>query len=439
MSTKPNVIVLAIDTLRADHLGCYGYPLPTSPNIDAMARQGVLAENLYCAALPTYPSFTTFYTGQHPITHGIVQHGGKAQLSKEAPFVTQSFLEAGYATCAVDNLNRARQWFARGYEYYIDPSLRRTLLLGVTCEELNRRAIPWIREHADEPFFLFIHYWDPHWPYTPPARLRHLFYDGTSPTDPNNHALDEWWKSPLGAMAKDTWLRTADGVVTDPACVSAMYDQQIRHVDEGIGQVLGALDDLGLSDRTLTILFGDHGESLTEHNIFFDHHGLYDCTLHVPLILRWPGHLDAGKRVSPMFQHYDIAPTLLESAGLQRPRGMDGSSFWPIVTGEQVTGGRDRLFSAECTRMAKWSLRTADYKFILAREPDLAYGTPSRELFDLRADPDEKRNLVSVLPDLAASMETELEQWIAQRLRELGKKEDPVRELGLSLGWEVVA
>jgi arylsulfatase A-like enzyme len=438
MTTKPNVLVLAIDTLRADHLGCYGFGQPTSPNIDAMASQGVVAEHLYCAALPTYPSFTTFYTGQHPITHGIVAHGGKNQLAKEAPFVTQSFLEAGYTTCAVDNLNRARQWFARGYEYYIDPSLRRTLLLGVTCEELNNRAIPWLRAHRDEPFFMFIHYWDPHWPYTPPAKFRHMFYDGKFPTDPGNHALDDWWKTPLGSMARDTWLRTPEGLITDPACVSALYDEEIRHVDDGIGQILGALDDLGLSERTLTVLFGDHGESLTEHNIYYDHHGLYDCTLHVPLIARWPGRLAAGTRITPMIQHCDIAPTLLDAAGIRPPRSMDGRSFWPSLAGERQEWDRDRLFSAECTRSAKWSLRTSDYKFIIAREPDV-YGNPPRELYDMRTDPNEERNLVHEEPARAAAMEAELEEWIARRLRELGKKEDPVRETGVSLGWEVLA
>jgi len=438
MKTKPNVLVLAIDTLRADHLGCYGYPHETSPRIDAMADQGVLAEDLYCAVLPTYPSFTTFYTGQHPITHGIVAHGGKAQLAKEAPFVTQAFLEAGYTTCAVDNLNRARQWFARGYEHYIDPSLRRTLLLGVTCEELNHRAVQWLRAHADEPFFMFIHYWDPHWPYAPPPRHRNRFYNGGQPTDPNNRALEDWWKTPLGAMARDTWLRTSDGLVTDPAYVSAMYDQEIRHVDDGIGEMLQTLDELGLSDNTLTVLFGDHGESLTEHRILFDHRGLYDCTLHVPLIMRWPGHLPAGRRVSPMFQHHDIAPTLLEATGIRPPAAMEGQSFWRVLTGDETAGGRDRLVSAECTRQAKWSLRTRDYKFILSRELDI-YGNPPRELYDLRSDPDETRNLAEERPDLAGAMETELEAWIAERLRAQGKREDPVRETGVSLGWEVFA
>ena len=438
MQDRPNIVVLAVDTLRATHLGCYGYHHPTSPRIDAFASEGVLCENFFCAGMPTFPSFTTTYTGQHPIRHGIVAHGGKAQLDREAPFLPQLLLDAGYTTCAVDNLNRSRQWFARGYEYYIDPSLRRTLLIGVTAEELNRRAIPWLRAHAEEPFFLFIHYWDPHWPYSPPPRLQSLFYDGSNPVDPGNHALEEWWRTPLGMMARDTWLRTKDGLITDPAYVSAMYDQEIRHVDEGIAEVLGAIDELGIADRTLTVLLGDHGESLTEHNIYFDHHGLYESTLHVPFIARWPGRLPANVRVPQMFQHFDIAPTILDAAGLPVPSAMDGQSFWPILTGASADAGRDHIYSAECTRQAKWSLRTPEYKLILAREPD-PYGNPPRELYDLRSDPEEIINLAEARPGVAAAMEEQLEDWIARRLRELGKTEDPVRATGVSLGWEVMA
>lgn len=437
MTPKPNILIIAVDTLRADHLGCYGYQRPTSPRIDALASEGVLGERLFCPAIPTYPSFTTLYTGQHPITHGIVAHGGKAQLDKEAPFLTQLFLEAGYTTCAVDNLNRARPWFARGYEYFIDPSVRRTLLLGVTCEEINHRAIPWLRTHADEAFFLFIHYWDPHWPYNPPARYRDLFYKGSDPTNPNNHALDEWWQTPLGALARDTWLRTANGLITDPDYIAALYDQEIRHLDDGVEALLEALDDVGLAERTLVVFLADHGESLTEHGIFFDHHGLYNCTLHVPLIVRWPGRLPASIRLPHILALSDIAPTLLDAAALPIPTTMEGRSFWKLLTGEEQEGGHDQVISAECTRQAKWSLRTDDYKFILARQPD-SYGNPPRELYDLRADPQEQRNIAEERPKIAAAMEAALEGWIANRLQALGKSEDPLREQGISLGWDVI-
>jgi len=436
MNTKPNIILISIDALRADHLGCYVYHRATSPYIDALAGEGVLLERFICPAIPTHPSYTTLYTGQHPITHGIVAHVGKNELDREAPFLPELFLQAGYTTCAVDNLWRGRLWFGRGYEYYIDPSIRRPLHLGVTCEELNAVTIPWLRAHAEEPFFLFMHYWDPHYPFVPPDRFRHLFYEG-NPTDPDNHSLDEWWKHPIGAFARDTWLRMLTGVVTDVEYVRAQYDGEVRYVDEGIGNLLVALDKLGLAENTLVVLTADHGESMGEHGIFFEHHGLYEATVRVPLIVRWPGHLPGGVRLPQMFEMDDLAPTILDAVGLLIPRVMEGRSFWKLLTGVGEDNGRERVISLECSWQAKWSLRTDRYKFILAREPDF-YGSPPRELYDLVADPGEKHNIAKERPEIAAKMEVELEGWIADRLRALGRSEDPLREHGLTVGqvWQ---
>src|SRR3972149_1191665 len=214
MADQLNVLFITVDPLRADHLGCYGYQRDTSPNVDRLAAQGVLAERFFAAGIPTQPAYTTMYTGQHNITHGIVAHGGKAvQLDREAPFLTELLISNGYTTCAVDNMVQERAWFIRGYEFYINPSVRRALLVGVSCEELNRRAIPWLRAHRREPFFLMLHYWDPHTPLDPPARFRNLFYEG-HPTDPDNHSLDAWWSHPLGSLARETWLRRQRGANT---------------------------------------------------------------------------------------------------------------------------------------------------------------------------------------------------------------------------------
>jgi arylsulfatase len=432
MDTQPNILLISIDSLGANHLGCYGYPRDTSPNMDGLAEQGVLCERMFCPAIPTFPSYTTLYTGQHPITHGIVSHPCHNSLDRQAPFLPWSFLQEEYVTCALDSLMRSRLWFGRGYEFYIDPSIKHTMLyLAVTCEDLNARAIPWLRAHSDEPFFMFVHYWDPHWPFIPPARYRHLFYEG-NPTDPNNRSLAPWWGHPLGVAARDTWLRTTDGLITDADYVTALYDQEVRYVDDGVGQLVGALDDLGLAEETLVVVTGDHGESMTEHGIFFDHHGLYDCTLRVPFIARWPEHLPVGVLLEPMLQVLDIAPTLLEAGDISIPEEMEGRSFWGLLTGEEMAGGHKRVISLECTWQAKWSLRTDGYKFILARQPDL-YDSPLRELYNLSADPLEERNIAEERPDVSHAMETELEGWIAARLEALGKAQDPLLEHGVSL------
>jgi arylsulfatase A-like enzyme len=368
---------------------------------------------VFCPGLPTQPSHTTLYTGQHPITHGIVAHGGKAKLSKSAPFLPEILMQNGYTTCAVDTLVRERIWFARGYEYIIDPSIRHVFYASVTVEELNDRAIRWVKTVPKGPFFLFIHYWDVHYPYVPPEAYNGLFYEGNA-TDPGNHALDPWWTHPIGAMARDTWLRT------------------IRYFDDGLAHLLEVLEDLDLAENTIFLMLADHGESMTEHGIFFDHYGLYDSTLRVPLLVRWPARIPPGGRVRGMLQMSDVAPTLLEAAGLPAPEEMEGRSFLRQLTGEDAAGGHRRIFSAESTWQAKWSLRTEDTKFVLSREPDLL-GNPLRELYDLRTDPREQRNLAEEDAGRASDLERELEGWIAERLHALARTEDPVRAEGASM------
>src|SRR5579884_2355573 len=428
---KPNIILLTVDSLRADHLSCYGYPRPTSPNLDFLAEEGALCEKMFVSVLPTQPSYTTLYTGQHPITHGVIGHGGSVELSPSVPFLPEILARHGYTTCALDSLWGEKSWFGRGYEYYINPGLRHQLNLSVACEELNARAIPWMREHAEEPFFLFFHYWDPHSPYTPPKSYLDQFYKG-NPLDPANHSLDHAWKHPISALVRDSCMRLPGGVVTDAEYGVALYDAEIRHNDDGIGEVLAAVEELGIAEQTLVIVVGDHGESMTEHGIYFEHHGLYDATLHIPFLARWPGRIPPGRRLAGIFQNHDIAPTILEAAGIPIPAAMDGQSLWPVLSGDQTAGGRSKAVSLEATLQAKWCLRTNDFKFILAREPD-SYGTPMRELYDLRRDPGETQNVATEMPEVAAKLESELEAWIQAELRKSGKTQDPVCEHGISM------
>ena len=236
----------------------------------------------------------------------------------------------------------------------------------------------------------------------------------------------------MGMMARDTWLRRPQGRVTDANYVVAMYDQEIRYLDDGVSQILGTLDEMGLAEDTLVVLLADHGTSLTENGIFFEHHGLYDCTIHVPLIFRWPGRVPRGRRVPAMLQMSDVAPTILEAIGVPVPEDMEGASAWKMITGEAAEGGHQRVISAECTWQAKWSLRTDTHKLIVARDPGVR-GGPERELYDLVRDPGETANVYESDRHTARELEDELEGWIARRLEGLGRSVDPVREQGISL------
>jgi arylsulfatase A-like enzyme len=220
--------------------------------------------------------------------------------------------------------------------------------------------------------------------------------------------------------------------VTDPDYVRALYDREIKYMDDGISTLVGAIEEMGLGEDTLFVLLADHGESMTEHRVFFDHYGLYDQTIHVPLIAHWPGTIAAGTRVPEMLQLSDVAPTLLDAAGVPAPEGMEGTSFYPRLIGEDAPVGHDRIISLESTWQSKWSLRTDSHKFILSREPDLL-GNPMRELYDLQADPAEAHNLADTRRHDAAAMEEELESWIAARVRALGLPDDPLRTEGASM------
>lgn len=431
-----NILFIDIDTLRADHLGCYGYSKPTSPAIDRLAEEGVLFERCYAPGIPTTPAHTTMYTGLHPLAHNIVCHGGTADLERRIPVFPEKLQQAGYTTCAVDNLYDIKSWLARGYEFYINPSHHHRMRLLVSCEEINARAIPWLKAHAGrEPFFLFVHYWEPHTPYLPPERYRR-FYDGRDPYDPHLKTLDPIKETPFWGMWGDTWFRKL-GPVTDPAYITSLYDGEIRHVDDGIEQLLAALDETGVADDTLVLLTGDHGEVMLKHGIFFDHHGLYEDNIHVPLLLRWPKRLPAGRRVPEFVQHTDFAPSLLGWAGAEIPESMDGMDFSALATGENSAPLHDRIVCCENTWQSKWAVRTDRYKFILSRALD-RYGMPRRELYDLIGDPEERTNRTEDFPTLADELEAWLEEWIQNGLARAGRQTDPLLTQSITLGkrWD---
>ncbi len=425
-----NVIFVVVDTLRADHLGCYGYERPTSPHLDAFAATAVVCEKHLATAIPTGPSFATINTGQYSIRHGVVSHGSGREIPRDAPWMPEIFLRHGLTTCAVDNLAGWRAGYERGYEFYVDPTRRRTLSINADSRELNRRVIPWLEQHHEEDFFLFVHYWDPHTPYMPPRAYRRFFYQG-DPNDPKHTSLAGMEEHPLGRTWRDTWFNRLGPHITDANYIEALYDGEIRYCDESIGKLIKTVDDLGHRDDTMVVVTGDHGELMYRHGIFFDHHGLYDGNLHVPFIVRHP-ELKPG-RVERMTEHVDVAPTLLDLAGVEVPEAMDGVSLVPWLRKEQDGPVRPFTVSQECTWQMKWCLRTETHKFILAREEDF-YGTPMRELYDLREDPGEFNNIIDQAPGLARALEQQLEDWIAGKMAACGLTEDPLVSAGLSLG-----
>jgi arylsulfatase A-like enzyme len=224
--------------------------------------------------------------------------------------------------------------------------------------------------------------------------------------------------------------------ISDKDYVIAQYDGAIAYMDAAIQTIFTALEAKGLVEDTIVVVNGDHGETLYEHDCYFDHHGLYECTLTVPLIIRYPGRVPAGKRVKGYNQHKDLVPTLLELAEIERPDiNFDGRSLMQMVRGE-VASFDSEMYITECTWMRKHGWRTPEWKLIVALEPDFHF-KPEVELYNLIADPGETNNLAESEPEMVALLKGRMEDWIAKREAETGLP-NPIHNQGDWHGHEGV-
>jgi arylsulfatase A-like enzyme len=369
MAAKTNIVLIVVDSLRADRLGCYGHPGGTSPFLDSFAASGALGEAFFTSSIPEYSAFATLLSAVHPLGHEILSNGTTAGFPGEFPFAQEVFIKSGYTTCGIFSLRQARAWFGRGLEFSINPAIALAQPEQVTAQEMNAHAIQWIRGHVNEPFFFFIHYREP------------------------------------GAALSN----------------GGDYDGAVRTVDSGVRELVSAIDNLRLAPRTLIAVTSERGASLGEHGILSESRGLYDCTLRIPFIARWPGHIAPGTRLKGMWQSEDILPSLFEAIEMEVPSSMDGPRFWKDLTGESSGAGRDRIMSVDCTLGTAWSVRTAKYKLILSEGP-------RRELYDLTADRGEERDIASQHPEVAAELENELQSWVTRRIDELYRFESPFRD-----------
>jgi arylsulfatase A-like enzyme len=414
------IIFISLDTLRAKRLGCYGYQLPTSPYIDKIAKQGVIFENAYASDVPTEVAHTSIFTGKVGLTTGVVSHGSPSTyLPKETEWLPTTLRKAGYTTAAVDNLYHLKEWFARGYQYYMNTIGKTRWIDG---QSINDLAKPWIKEHKDEDFFLFLHYWDPHTPYLPPKEYIPQFYQSDQdPYDPTNKSMDSAFNHPAYPFFKHHHYDLL-GNITDSNYVNALYDAEIRYLDDMLKDLDEFLMQQGIKDDTMLVLFGDHGESLTEHDIYWDHCGLYEATVHIPMIIRWPGMIPEGVRINKLVQHADLMPTILESIGLEIPDELDGKSLWPYIQGKNDPI-HSEIYLSECAWQASRGIRTERYKYIETYDSG-PFSRPPSELYDLLIDPNEETNLADLLPDHVEKYKNMLNNWVESKL---GDREDPMK------------
>jgi arylsulfatase A-like enzyme len=413
---KPNIVLLGVDSLRADHMSCYGYPRLTTPYIDRFAQSGTLFERTYSPHIPTTSAYSSMLTGRDCFGTQVVALRHKGPLRPEVKTLPEILSGAGYATSCVGFSGNPA---SRGFDKYLNYTGWGSWNEGRSpkAENLNEVAIPELDRlvSQDQPFFLFLRHMDPHAPYLPPAPYERMFYHGNE-SDPNNKSMEPVMAFKPFCDFFASWMPPG---ISDKDYVIAQYDGAVAYMDAAIQTIFTALEAHGILDDTIVALNGDHGETLYDHDCYFDHHGIYDVTLHVPLIIRYPARVPAGRRVAGFNQHKDLVPSLLDLAGVDAGGiAFDGKSLMPMVRGE-VASYDSEFYITECTWMRKHGWRTPEWKLIVALEPDFHFKPPV-ELYNLVEDPDENVNLVESEPEVVALLRHRMELWIAQREKETG-------------------
>ena len=366
-----NVLLVTLDTTRADRLGCYGYATAETPALDNLAREGVLFERCITPTAFTLPSHASIMTGKFPASHGVPLNGGLA-LSDTQTTLAERLAAKGYRTGAFIGafVLDGRWGLKQGFEHYDDnlevkPGEQLNLArIQRPGDKVVDAALGWLRQTDTRPFFAWVHLYDPHTPYEPP----------------------EPWRS--------TWNDS----------LSHLYDGEIAFADSQIGRLLDWLASRGLDKKTIVIAVGDHGEGLGSHGEAEHGYFVYDYAVHVPFIVRLPLDEFRGVRVPAQVRTVDIEPTILELVGADAHADRDGKSLVPMLTHPGRVGSRYAFSESVSTSIqygwsALYSLRTNAYKYIEAPKP---------ELYDLREDPDEDTNVVARLPGVAKELREEL-------------------------------
>jgi arylsulfatase A-like enzyme len=435
----PNVLLVTIDSLRADRLGAYGFENAFTPTIDRLAREGVRFNHAMCQLPQTDPSHAAMMTGLYASTSGVKVHM-KDQLPVGAQAAATIFHAAGYQTAGIyswPSLDGQYCGLDQGFQTYEGYVFRAGATTGsagdttanvpsaplpagyqqltsvvsvVKTSDLTLSAYPnydqvfdaraditnqavftWLDTHATlGPFFLWVHYFDPHFPYSPPLGFDHLW--GLNYQGKFDGAYQTIWQ---------IYQNQLHPTPADTARIQELYQGEIAFADAQLGRLLGHLEQLGIKDDTIVTVTGDHGESFGEHGDWI--HGLkvFETETRVPLLMRYPGHLPAGLSVNAPAQHIDILPTLLDLTGLAAKQPIQGTSLVPVFRQEGATTSRvafSELANEAFVSMLSWG----DWKIIRNNANDQI------QLYNLSLDEGEQLNLASDALPITAELHARL-------------------------------
>lgn len=429
---QPNVVFIVVDALSANHLGCYGYNKDISPNIDNMAKQGVLFKNCFVNWVGSEPSFTTIASGMDPQVHGITNAALKItdeekQILKNVniKMLAEFLKENDYITIGLAWMGK---WHKRGFDFYYDPAdrterakrekflsdilahfpklkriasklycgafsfIRRKISGYTDGRSLTNLALDLIEKHKDDKFFIFMHFEDVHTPYICPK-------DYIIKSEPNDFLV----KDMLDRMENkdyreiyETWW----GKIKYTSEIIDLYDGCIKKVDDQIKRVIEKTKELDLFDNTIFIITGDHGESMIEHDVYFTHHQLFEESIQIPLIFHYPKHIMTNTINHSLIQQDSITPTILDLLGIKnQDYEFDGISLKPCLINNTDLSKPYILIAEGGHCQKEYGVRTKKFKFI---QPDMSvkcdlclnYHGGKQMLFNLENDPKEQRNLL---------------------------------------------
>ena len=392
MLNKKNIIIIFIDAFRVKNLSLFGYNKETDINLKKIAKENIWFKNHFSTSNSTAPALTSVLTGQYPNNHGIIHqlpYTKQEEINKieQVKFWLPSYLKTkDYETMAIDWISL---WFTKGFDFYEEGKKSPSALFS-SAHEMTNLAISKIKQ-TNKPFFLFMHFWDTHFPFP------NTEYIGKGNEEDAEKTLEsiksESQKEYLKKRMPKAQLYTIQDMIDK-------YDLSIKNVDKEIGRIYDFLKEQDLLKETMLVILGDHGENLTEHGIYFSSSGLYEETVHVPLIMHIPGF--EKKEINELVGNIDITPTILEYLGLETEEEFDGRSLFPLLKNNQPIRDKILLFDGLCEDVV--GVRTKNRKLIIAKNNfcNLCKAGHHKEIeeYDLEKDPEENTNIYSGESDL---------------------------------------
>lgn len=443
------ILYFDIDSMRADHFGCYGYHRDTTPNMDRIAAEGVRFTRAYCNSSPCVPSRASLLSGRFGVHHGALTHWGPGSEFRfpgtghsywaDMPLLTRFLRQHGYTTASFSSFADRHQanWFYAGWSQMHTPTLKQG---AEDADEVIDAVLPWLESNgAQDNYFVHIQLWDPHRDYTVDRRWAEHFADEPPPGWPDEEAIASH-QGNYGPFTASELFPGRDG--TSP-CPDTMpdrianladwkkfvdgYDGAIRFMDDQIGRIFDTLERLGVLEETAIIFSADHGEAMGEHGVYGDHVYAGEAVHNIPMIVRWPGAGPAGRSVDGLCYNIDLHPTMCDLLGLPIPPGWDGESFAEAIRGGDWSG-RPYLVWDHALYSCQRAVRTPEWLYIRTYHPGL-YPFDDQLLYDMTADPHQTVNVVDKNDELRAELDLRMQEWLHQMVDRHGSMPDPMPEI----------